>query len=230
MSRLKNAIVNPEELKELVKDFCHRVSKDPSSVATRKASQNFLNELGPKFKGIVGGSADLTGSNLTMWDGSVPMRKSKPGILVGNYINFGVREFGMAAICSGISLHKGFLPYCGTFLVFSDYMRNAVRLAALMSQKVIFVFTHDSIGLGEDGPTHQPVEQIASLRLIPNLHVWRPSDSTEVAFSWQAAILHEGPTAILLSRQKLPGFSRNKLTVKNITKGGYIFKNKLRSL
>ena len=157
-----------------------------------------------------------------MWDGSVPVRKSETGAIRGNYLNFGVREFGMAAICSGISLHKGFLPYCGTFLVFSDYMRNAIRLAALMGQKIVFVFTHDSIGLGEDGPTHQPVEQAASLRLIPNLHVWRPSDSAEVAFSWKAALLQDGPTAILLSRQKLPSFRRNNLALRNISKGGYI--------
>ena len=157
-----------------------------------------------------------------MWDGSVPVRKSETGAIKGNYLNFGVREFGMAAICSGISLHKGFLPYCGTFLVFSDYMRNAIRLAALMGQKIVFVFTHDSIGLGEDGPTHQPVEQAASLRLIPNLHVWRPSDSAEVAFSWKAALLQDGPTAILLSRQKLPSFRRNNSALRNISKGGYI--------
>ena len=153
-----------------------------------------------------------------MWDGSVPVRKSETGAIRGNYLNFGVREFGMAAICSGISLHKGFLPYCGTFLVFSDYMRNAIRLAALMGQKIVFVFTHDSIGLGEDGPTHQPVEQAASLRLIPNLHVWRPSDSAEVAFSWKAALLQDGPTAILLSRQKLPSFRRKQVSVKKYFK------------
>ncbi len=223
-ARLKNDIVNPKELREVVARFCNSFDKDSESVATRKASQNFLNFLGPRFKGVLGGSADLTGSNLTMWHGSEPMRKSESGTMIGNHVNFGVREFGMAAICCGISLHKGFIPYCGTFLVFSDYMRNAVRLAALMNQKVIFVFTHDSIGLGEDGPTHQPVEQVASLRLIPNLHVWRPSDSAEVAFAWQAAICYEGPSAILLSRQKLPNFLRNKLSLNNISKGGYILR------
>ena len=221
-TRLGKNVINPEELNNVVMDFCLSFAKNPLSLATRKASQNFLNKLGPRFNGLLGGSADLSGSNLTMWDGSVPVRKSETGAIRGNYLNFGVREFGMAAICSGISLHKGFLPYCGTFLVFSDYMRNAIRLAALMGQKIVFVFTHDSIGLGEDGPTHQPVEQAASLRLIPNLHVWRPSDSAEVAFSWKAALLQDGPTAILLSRQKLPSFRRNNSALRNISKGGYI--------
>jgi transketolase len=132
----------------------------------------------------------------------------------------------MSAICSGIALHGGFVPYCGTFLVFSDYSRNAVRMAALMKKKVVFVFTHDSIGLGEDGPTHQPVEHAASLRLIPSLHVWRPSDSVEVAIAWKRALTYEGPTALLLSRQKLPSFPKAKKTQKNIEKGGYILFDK----
>lgn len=219
--------INQQLLDDRIESACEVFNKELPEIATRKASQNLLDFIGPSFDALLGGSADLTGSNLTQWTGAEPMRLSKTNsVLSGRHINFGVREFGMSAICSGIALHGGFVPYCGTFLVFSDYSRNAVRMAALMKKKVVFVFTHDSIGLGEDGPTHQPVEHAASLRLIPFLHVWRPADSVEVAIAWKKALTYEGPTALLLSRQKLPSFSKAKKTQKNIEKGGYILFDK----
>ncbi len=188
------------------------------TVATRKASQNCIALLGQLLPELFGGSADLTGSNLTNWKGSVPVSQNP----AGNYLYYGVREFGMGAINNGIALHGGFVPYGGTFLVFMDYMRNAVRMAALMKQQSIYVFTHDSIGQGEDGPTHQPVEQIANLRATPNLALWRPADATETAVAWKAAILQrKGPTALVLSRQNLPAIAREPEQVLVIGRGGY---------
>ncbi len=169
---------------------------------------------------MLGGSADLTGSNLTDFPGCGAVRGGQPG---GRHINYGVREFGMAAIMNGIALHGGFIPYGGTFLTFSDYSRNAIRMAALMKRRVIHVFTHDSIGLGEDGPTHQSVEHAASLRLIPNLDVWRPCDGAETAVAWGQSLMHaDRPSALLLSRQNLPAQARDALQVDAITRGGYV--------
>jgi transketolase len=189
-------------------------------LATRKASQNALEALGPVLPELIGGSADLTGSNLTLWSGSRPILADTPD---GNYLHYGVREFAMAAINSGIALHGGFIPYGGTFLIFSDYARNALRMAALMKQRNIFVLTHDSIGLGEDGPTHQAVEQGASLRLIPNMSVWRPCDAVETLVAWTAALENRhGPTSLLLSRQGLPAMDRDEQQLRDIRRGGYI--------
>ena len=189
------------------------------SVATRKASQNALEAIGPHMPELIGGSADLTGSNLTKWSGSKAVRATEPG----NYIEFGVREFGMTAMCNGISLHGGFIPYCGTFLTFSDYSRNALRLAALMKARNILVFTHDSIGLGEDGPTHQSIEHLSSLRLIPNMELWRPCDTVETAIAWSRAIERaDGPTSLALSRQNLPFVKRSAETVASIRRGAYV--------
>ena len=173
---------------------------------------------------MLGGSADLTGSNLTNWKGVTALRVTQKGELTpGDHINYGVREFGMAAVMNGIALHGGFIPFGGTFLTFSDYSRNAIRMAALMKIRVIHVFTHDSIGLGEDGPTHQPVEHCASLRLIPNLHVWRPADAVETAVAWKAAILRrDGPTALLLSRQNLAPQICQPRMAEQAQKGGYV--------
>ena len=189
------------------------------TVATRKASQIAINALAPALPEFLGGSADLTGSNLTNWAGCKPVS----GKGYGNYISYGVREFGMAAIMNGMALHGGLLPFGGTFLMFSEYARNALRMSALMKQRVIYVFTHDSIGLGEDGPTHQPVEQIASLRLIPNMDVWRPCDTVETMVAWTCAVEKlTGPSSLCLSRQNLPFVPRDDTTLANIAKGGYI--------
>jgi len=191
-----------------------------ASIATRKASQNTLNGIGPVLPELIGGSADLTGSNNTDWSGSVAISKDQAN---GNYINYGVREFAMAAINNGIALHGGFIPYGGTFLIFSEYARNALRMAALMKLRNIFVLTHDSIGLGEDGPTHQAVEQAATLRLMPNMSVWRPADAVETAVAWQAAVERvSGPTCLLLSRQNLPHQTRTPQQVAAISRGGYV--------
>ncbi len=188
------------------------------SVATRKASQLALEALAPVLPELIGGSADLTGSNLTKWSAAKALR---PDALDGRHINYGVREFGMSAIASGIALHGGYIPFVGTFLVFSDYARNAVRMASLMRQRVIYVFTHDSIGLGEDGPTHQAVEHAASLRLIPHLDVWRPADTVETLVAWAAALeRRDGPTALLLSRQNVP-FVAEVRDAGLIRRGGY---------
>ena len=169
---------------------------------------------------LIGGSADLTGSNLTLWSGCKTLTNKEYD---GNYIYYGVREFGMSTIMNGLALHSGFIPYGGTFLVFCDYARNAVRLAALMHQKVIFVYTHDSIGLGEDGPTHQPIEHISLLRMPPNMSIWRPCDSVETVVAWKAALERtQGPTSLLFSRQKLPYQSREEKDLVNIERGGYI--------
>ncbi|MGB0867517.1 MAG: transketolase-like TK C-terminal-containing protein, partial [Granulosicoccaceae bacterium] len=173
----------------------------------------------PVLPEMLGGSADLAGSNLTMWSGSREVLANPDG----NYINYGVREFGMAAIMNGMALHGGFIPYGGTFLMFSEYCRNALRMAALMKQQGIYVFTHDSIGLGEDGPTHQPVEQIATLRMIPRMSLWRPCDATETAVAWRSAIeKQDGPTCLALSRQGLPPQERTPAQVADIAKGGYV--------
>jgi transketolase len=189
------------------------------SVASRKASQNALEALGPTLPGLIGGSADLTGSNLTNWSGS----KAVTATQAGNYIYFGVREFAMAAIGNGLSLHGGFIPYSGTFLTFSDYSRNALRMAALMRARNIFVFTHDSIGLGEDGPTHQAIEHVSSLRLIPQMDLWRPCDTVETAIAWACAIERkDGPTSLALSRQNLPFVKRGAGAAGDIRRGGYV--------
>jgi transketolase len=189
------------------------------TVATRKASQISINALAPVLPEFVGGSADLTGSNLTNWTGC----KHVSGKAPGNYISYGVREFGMAHIMNGMALHGGILPFGGTFLMFSEYARNALRMSALMKQRVIYVFTHDSIGLGEDGPTHQPVEQTATLRMIPNMDVWRPCDTVETMVAWTAAVEKlTGPSSLCLSRQNLPFVPRDEATIANIKRGGYI--------
>ncbi|MBP6637482.1 MAG: transketolase [Sulfuritalea sp.] len=189
------------------------------TVATRKASQIAINALAPALPEFLGGSADLTGSNLTNWTGC----KAVSGKSTGNYISYGVREFGMAAIMNGMALHGGLLPFGGTFLMFSEYARNALRMAALMKQRVIHVFTHDSIGLGEDGPTHQPVEQTATLRMIPNMDVWRPCDTVETMVAWTSAVEKlNGPSSLCLSRQNLPFVPRDAATIANIARGGYV--------
>lgn len=190
------------------------------SIATRKASQNCLNAYGPLLPELLGGSADLAGSNLTLWAGSKPVTAEHPA---GNYIYYGVREFGMSAIMNGLALHGGFVNYGATFLMFMEYARNAVRMAALMRIQSIFVYTHDSVGLGEDGPTHQPVEQLTALRSTPNLNTWRPCDTVESAVAWKSAIeRHDGPTALIFSRQGLPHQEREPGQVAAISRGGYI--------
>jgi len=196
-----------------------KVNAKAETIATRKASQNALEALGPALPELFGGSADLTWSNLTMWSGSKPVTRSE----AGNYLSYGVREFGMAAMMNGIALHGGLMPYGGTFLVFSDYARNALRLASLMKIRSILVLSHDSIGLGEDGPTHQPIEHIATLRLMPNMDVWRPCDPVETAAAWIAAVERaDGPTALVLSRQGLPFQKRDAATISAIARGGYV--------
>jgi transketolase len=194
------------------------------TIATRKASQNALNHFGPALPELVGGSADLTGSNLTDFRGSGALRVDEP--FTARHINYGVREFGMSAMLNGMALHGGFIPYAGTFLTFSDYARNALRMAALMKQRAIFVYTHDSIGLGEDGPTHQSVEHAASLRIIPGMDVWRPCDTVESAIAWGAAIArHDGPSSLLFSRQALPFVTRSEQQVDAIQRGGYVLRD-----
>lgn len=210
----------PSNWEEKTKKIIEDVYKNPmEKIATRKASQNAINALAPLLPELLGGSADLTESNSTLWKGSIVLTKKNPS---GNYIHYGVREFGMSAMMNGIALHGGFIPYGGTFLVFSDYARNAVRLSALMKQHVIFIYTHDSIGLGEDGPTHQPIEHINSLRLIPKLSVWRPCDALETTIAWQQAIQHLGPTCLLLTRQAIPSQTHNQETLQSIHRGAYI--------
>ena len=199
-----------------------RMQAEAGDVATRKSSQIALEAFGPELPEMVGGSADLTGSNNTFWSGSVDVTE---GTDDGNYLYFGVREFGMAALCNGLALHGGFIPYNATFLVFSDYARNAVRMSALIGTRNIHIYTHDSIGLGEDGPTHQPVEHLASLRLIPNLEVWRPCDTVESGVAWKHAIeRREGPTALVFTRQKLPHQHRDERQVAQIARGGYVLR------
>jgi len=196
-----------------------KVAAGTAAIATRKASQNAIEAIGPLLPELLGGSADLTGSNLTNWSGTKPVNST----VAGNYVQYGVREFGMAAIANGIALHGGFIPYTATFLVFSDYARNAIRMAALMKQRHLMVFTHDSIGLGEDGPTHQPIEHAATLRLIPGLDVWRPADATETHVAWGHAIQrNDGPSAFLLSRQNLPAMPRTAAQIAAIEQGAYV--------
>lgn len=193
------------------------------TVATRKASLNSLNAFGPELPELLGGSADLAPSNLTFWNGAKAITADDAS---GNYMHYGVREFGMAAIMNGVALHGGFVPYGATFLIFMEYARNAVRMAALMKQRAIYVFTHDSIGLGEDGPTHQPVEQVPSLRGTPNMSVWRPCDAVETAVAWKASLERtDGPSSLILSRQNLDHQPRNDEQLANIARGAYVLKD-----
>ncbi|HYG56352.1 MAG TPA: transketolase, partial [Burkholderiales bacterium] len=208
----------PADFDAVTQKFIEECHARGETIATRKASQNTLEALKPALPELVGGSADLTGSNLTMVKASQPV---SPESSSGNHIFYGVREFGMCAMMNGIALHGGFIPYGGTFLVFSDYARNALRMAALMKVRAIYVFTHDSIGLGEDGPTHQPIEHASTLRLIPHMDVWRPCDTVETAVAWAAALRrHDGPTALLLSRQNVAFAKRPALD--DIDRGGYV--------
>jgi transketolase len=209
----------PTNWPDVAHTFIAKTAEKHETVATRKASQNAIEALAPALPELVGGSADLAGSNLTLWSKSRGMHRDRPG----NYIYFGVREFGMSAIMNGIVLHGGLRAYAGTFLMFSEYARNAVRMASLMKVPSIFVYTHDSIGLGEDGPTHQPIEQAATLRLIPGMEVWRPCDAVESAVCWVAAIERtDGPSCLLFSRQNLPCQKRTPEQIANIRRGGYV--------
>ena len=213
----------PDNWLEKSNSFIEQCKSNDKALATRKASQLCLQEYAAILPELLGGSADLTGSNLTNWSGTKAITHND---FTGNYLNYGVREFAMAAIMNGIALHGGFIPYGGTFLIFADYARNAIRLSALMKQRVIFVFTHDSIGLGEDGPTHQPCEQAAMLRLTPNMQVWRPATLLETAVAWQQAIMHHnGPSCLLLSRQNLAAIVHDENAEQFITKGGYILED-----
>ena len=222
----------PADFAETAKKLLAQTNSKAETIATRKASQLAITALVEALPEMLGGSADLTGSNFTDWKGAVAVRAGADGIQFGRHINYGVREFGMAAIMNGVALHGGYLPFGGTFLTFSDYSRNALRMAALMKQRVVHVFTHDSIGLGEDGPTHQSVEHASSLRLIPNLSVWRPCDTVETTAAWLAALerpssigmdVHAGgPTALLLSRQNLPFVARDAATLAAVARGGYV--------
>lgn len=210
----------PVDWQEKSAEFINSVIDKGATIASRKASENTLNGFGPILPEFLGGSADLAGSNLTIWSGSKGVSKEDAS---GNYIYYGVREFGMSAIMNGVSLHGGFIPYGATFLMFSEYARNALRMAALMKIQCIFVYTHDSIGLGEDGPTHQPVEQVSTLRLIPNMNLWRPCDAVESAISWKSAIENKtGPSCLIFSRQNLKHVARDQQTLDNIARGGYI--------
>ncbi len=208
----------PEEWAERSATLIQEFQERADNIATRKSSLHALNAFGPMLPEMIGGSADLTGSNLTLWNDSKALTLDHP---TGNYIYFGVREFGMSAMANGMALYGGFLPYVGTFLVFSDYARNAVRLSALMKTRVVYVFTHDSIGLGEDGPTHQPVEHLEALRLIPGMTLWRPCDLAETAVAWKAAIEHDGPTCLALTRQGVPQNLRSSDVLTDVAKGGY---------
>ncbi|AYC31166.1 transketolase [Pseudomonas cavernae] len=203
--------------------YIAEVAAKGETIASRKASQNALNAFGPLLPEFLGGSADLAGSNLTLWKGCKGVSADDAS---GNYLYYGVREFGMSAIMNGLALHGGFVPYGATFLVFMEYACNAVRLAALMKKRVLFVYTHDSIGLGEDGPTHQPVEQLASLRCTPNLDTWRPCDAVESAVAWKCAIeRNDGPSALIFSRQNLPHQARDNAQLANIARGGYVLRD-----
>ena len=210
-----------ESFQQTVKDLIQSTVDKAETIATRKASQNAIEGLSKAMPEFMGGSADLTGSNLTNWSTCIALRKNQ----WGNHINYGVREFGMSAIMNGIALHGGYIPFGATFLTFSDYSRNALRMAALMKIRSIFVFTHDSIGLGEDGPTHQAVEHVASLRLIPNMDVWRPADTTEAAVAWAHAIeRRHGPSSLIFSRQNCPYLTKDQKQINNIAKGGYVIR------
>ena len=213
----------PAGFAEHAEAFVQQCQQAGESVASRKASQNTLNALAPVLPELLGGSADLAGSNLTL---SRTSKGLEAGDASGNYLYYGVREFGMSAIMNGIALHGGFIPYGGTFLIFMEYARNAVRMAALMRQRCVFVYTHDSIGLGEDGPTHQPLEQLSTLRATPGLHTWRPCDTVESALAWKAAIeRRDGPTALVFSRQALPHQARCAAQVAAIARGGYVLRD-----
>ena len=213
----------PADFAEKASEFIREVATKGETIASRKASQNCLNAFGPLLPELLGGSADLAGSNLTLWKGCKPVVAEDAS---GNYMYYGVREFGMAAIMNGVALHGGLIPYGATFLMFMEYARNAVRMSALMKQRVIYVFTHDSIGLGEDGPTHQPVEQLVALRTTPNLDTWRPADTVESAVAWKHAVERkDGPSALIFSRQNLPFHVRDNETEAAIARGGYILKN-----
>ncbi len=212
----------PENWQQVTQEYIEKLQAEPAKIASRKASQNALNVYGPVLPELLGGSADLAPSNLTIWSGSTSLKVDP----AGNYIHYGVREFGMTAIANGIAHHGGFVPYTATFLMFVEYARNAARMAALMKARQIMVYTHDSIGLGEDGPTHQAVEQLASLRLTPNFSTWRPCDQVETAVAWKAAIeRHNGPTALILSRQNLAQIERSPQQLKDVARGGYILKD-----
>jgi transketolase len=212
----------PAKLNEVVQSYIASCVDKKETIATRKASQNAIQAMAPVLPEFLGGSADLTGSNLTNWKESIPLRVNQ----WGNHINYGVREFGMSAIMNGIALHGGYIPFGATFLTFSDYSRNALRMAALMKARSIFVFTHDSIGLGEDGPTHQSVEHVSSLRLIPNLDNWRPCDTVESAVAWKAAVeRRDGPTTLIFSRQNLQFQERSDEQIANVARGGYVLKD-----
>lgn len=210
----------PNNWEAMANQFIEQCRAESKALATRKSSQQCIEAFASILPEMLGGSADLTGSNNTDWSGS---KAISPDDFSGNYLYYGVREFAMAAIMNGLALHGGFIPYGGTFLVFADYARNAVRLSALMKQRVIYVFTHDSIGLGEDGPTHQPVEHAAMLRMTPDMHVWRPADLVETAVAWKQALLrHAGPSSLLLSRQNLPALPHGEQASEHIARGGYV--------
>ncbi len=212
----------PEIWQAESQNFIQELQANPANIASRKASQNTIERFGSMLTEYLGGSADLAPSNLTMWSGAVPLNTNA----AGNYIHYGVREFGMTAIANGIALHGGFLPYTATFLMFVEYARNAARMAALMKIRQIMVYTHDSIGLGEDGPTHQPVEQLTSLRSTPNMSTWRPCDQVESAVAWKYAIERkQGPTALIFSRQNLPQQARNPEQLASVARGGYVLKD-----
>ncbi|VXC09045.1 transketolase [Pseudomonas sp. 8Z] len=213
----------PADFAEKAAAYVREVAEKGETIASRKASQNALNAFGPLLPEFLGGSADLAGSNLTLWKGCKGVSAEDAS---GNYMFYGVREFGMSAIMNGVALHGGFVPYGATFLIFMEYARNAVRMSALMKKRVLYVFTHDSIGLGEDGPTHQPIEQLASLRGTPNLDTWRPADAVESAVAWKHAIERaDGPSALVFSRQNLPHQARDAQQLSDIERGGYVLKD-----
>jgi len=213
----------PEDFAEKADAYIAEVAAKGETIASRKASQNALNAYGPLLPELLGGSADLAGSNLTLWKGCKGVTAEDAS---GNYMYYGVREFGMSAIMNGVTLHGGLVPYGATFLMFMEYARNAVRMASLMKQRVVFVYTHDSIGLGEDGPTHQPIEQLTSLRSTPNLDTWRPADAVESAVCWKLALERkDGPSALIFSRQNLQHQTRNAFQIADIARGGYVLKD-----
>jgi len=215
----------PANWTQAASEIVARTHDKAETVATRKASQQAIEAIAAVLPELLGGSADLTGSNLTNWKASKPVRAGQIGIEWGNHINYGVREFGMSAALNGIALHGGYIPFGGTFLTFSDYSRNAIRMAALMKVRSLFVFTHDSIGLGEDGPTHQSIEHVSSLRLIPGLDMWRPADTVESAVAWTESIQHVGPSCLIFTRQNLPFVPRNDVQLANIKRGGYVVRD-----
>ena len=213
----------PEDFADKASAYIAEVAAKGETIASRKASQNALNAFGPLLPELLGGSADLAGSNLTLWKGCKGVTAEDAS---GNYMYYGVREFGMSAIMNGVALHGGLVPYGATFLMFMEYARNAVRMSALMKKRIIYVFTHDSIGLGEDGPTHQPIEQLASLRCTPNLDTWRPADAVESAVAWKFALERDdGPSALIFSRQNLQHQTRNAIQIEEIARGGYVLKD-----